>query len=68
MLRPNIVLEKKRPGRGFSTVELDAAGLNWHQARLLGIAIDKRRRSKHDENVKVLQYLKAEAQKTAKGG
>lgn len=67
LLRPNIILrKKKRQGRGFSRPELDAAGLNWLQASMLGIAIDRRRKSVLEENVAVLKYLKAEAQKAVR--
>ncbi len=65
MLRPNVFLSNKREGRGFSPAELEKAGLNYHQAKLLSLSVDKRRTSVHEENVKVLQYLKQEAQKAA---
>lgn len=64
-MRPNIVLYGHvRQGRGFSTQEIEKAGLNWMQAKLLQVPIDKRRETVHEENVKVLQYLKTEAHQT----
>lgn len=68
MLHPNIFLRKKRTGRGFSRAELEAAGLSQHQAGLLEVAVDKRRKTKLKENVKVLEYLKSEAKKSIRGG
>nr|KJR73548.1 MAG: 50S ribosomal protein L13 [Thermoproteus sp. AZ2] len=55
-----------RPGRGFSRGEVEAVGLNVEQARLLGIYVDTRRRSAHEENIKALRewlikVLKGEA-------
>ena len=61
-MRPNVVLYGyKRQGRGFSREELEKAGLNRFQASLLNVPIDSRRSTVHEENVKVLQYLKSEA-------
>jgi ribosomal protein L13E len=68
MLRPNVFLGKKRMGRGFSRAELEDAGLSWHQADLLEVAVDRRRKTKLKENVKVLEYLKSEAKKSIGGG
>lgn len=64
-MRPNVVLYgHARQGRGFSIQEIEKAGLNWMQAKLLQVPIDKRRETLHEENVKVLQYLKSEAHAT----
>lgn len=67
MLRPNVFLKTKREGRGFSRKELSEARLTVEQARLLGIAFDARRKTLHKENVKVLEYLRDEARKSAGG-
>jgi len=49
-----------RVGKGFSIGELKAAGLKLEEARKLGLWIDKKRRSIHEWNVKVLkEYLKS---------
>ena len=65
MLRPNVVVKniRKREGRGFSMQELTKAELDPCSACQLGVAVDKRRASVLDENVKILKYLKAEARK-----
>lgn len=44
-----------RAGRGFSVDEIKAVGLTVSEARLLGIYVDERRKSAHEENVKILQ-------------
>ncbi|MEM0380979.1 MAG: 50S ribosomal protein L13e [Desulfurococcaceae archaeon] len=47
-----------RNGRGFSIGELQAIGLNYETAKRLGLKIDKRRRSVHEWNIKILkEYL-----------
>ncbi|NOZ59783.1 MAG: hypothetical protein GXO66_09475 [Euryarchaeota archaeon] len=50
----------KRRGRGFSLAELREAGLTPVQARKLGIAVDRRRKSLHPENVDTLRKIAAE--------
>jgi len=40
--------------RGYSVGEIKALGLTVKQARLLGIYVDERRKSVHEENVKAL--------------
>jgi ribosomal protein L13E len=52
---------KSRKGRGFSRSELKEVGLNLKQALKMGIQIDPKRSTKHDENVKaIMTYLVAE--------
>src|SRR3990170_1619706 len=51
-------LRKSRRGRGFSRGELKEVGLSFNQALKLGIQIDPKRSTKHDENVKtIMTYL-----------
>lgn len=45
-----------RRGKGFSRSELREAGIDPKQARKLGIPVDPRRKTKHDENVKFLKH------------
>jgi ribosomal protein L13E len=61
-LRPVILKSdgKQRSGRGFSTEELQKAGLNLAEAKRLEIPVDKRRKTVYDQNV---QAVKAYAEK-----
>jgi len=47
--------ETVREGRGFSVAEVQAAGLNPGEAVILGIPVDLRRKSTHEENVEILK-------------
>lgn len=48
-----------RRGRGFSIDEMTQAGLRIEEARQMGLIIDVRRKTAHDENVEALkQYIK----------
>ena len=53
-------------GRGFSREELREVGLNFRAALRLGIPIDKKRKTKHSENVKLLEEYLRDRQKTEK--
>jgi ribosomal protein L13E len=44
-----------RKGRGFSLKELEEAKLDLKEALRYGIPVDKRRKTKHERNVKVLR-------------
>jgi ribosomal protein L13E len=57
ILKPN---GKQKPGRGFSPDELAKAGVNRLQARQMGLPVDYRRRTAHDDNI---ASLKAHAEK-----
>jgi ribosomal protein L13E len=46
---------ERRGGRGFSRGELKEAGTTTKQALQAGIAVDRRRRSVHSENVELLK-------------
>lgn len=54
-----VVYRKRRVrrGRGFSREELKALNLTLKKALRLGIPIDPRRRSRHEENIEALRRL-----------
>jgi len=56
--------DKVREGRGFSKGELKEVGLSPSEAMRLGIPVDKRRRTVHEENVERLRAYLEEAKKT----
>ena len=63
-LRNRIIVHKKsgkeREGKGFSREELKKAGISPKQALHAGLPVDVRRRTVHDENVKLVkQQLKS---------
>ena len=53
---------KKAGSRGFSLTELKNAGLTKQDAKKIGIPLDVKRKSAHDENVECLK-VHAEKQK-----
>jgi ribosomal protein L13E len=56
---------KTRTGKGFSQEELREVGLSFTEALKTGIPIDKRRLSKHNENVDALRrHLERDETKT----
>ncbi|MFP3163966.1 MAG: 50S ribosomal protein L13e [Acidianus hospitalis] len=67
--RPNYSFEypherkSTREGRGFSLGELKAANLTPEKARKLGLRVDKRRKSVHQENVDALKKYLDESNK-----
>ncbi len=46
---------KQSLGKGFSPTELEKAGLNKQQAQKMGIPLDIKRKSFHEENVTTLK-------------
>lgn len=61
-IRPTITKQngKQSSGRGFSPNELAKAGLDKAQAKKLGIPLDYKRKTAHDQNIAT---IKAHAQK-----
>jgi ribosomal protein L13E len=59
---------KQSIGRGFSLNELKEAGLNKQDAKKIGIPLDVKRKSLHDENVACIKShaKKAKAEVAAK--
>jgi ribosomal protein L13E len=50
---------KQRPGRGFSREEIEKASSSPAEALRLGVPVDFKRRSAHEENVETLKtFLK----------
>ncbi len=46
---------KQRSGRGFSTEELQKAGLDLAEAKRLEIPVDRRRKTVYDQNVQAVR-------------
>ncbi len=66
--RNRVVVRKKsgqkRRGRGLSREELKKAGIGVKQALSLGLPVDVRRRTVHDENVKMIEQRLKDLQTT----
>jgi ribosomal protein L13E len=60
--------KKQSVGRGFSPTELEKAGVNKQQAKQIGLPVDVKRKSAHDQNIATIKELaeKAKAQAAAK--
>ncbi len=60
-IKPTITKQNGRQsiGKGFSPNELKEAGVNRQQAKQIGLPVDLKRKSTHEENV---QTIKAHAQ------
>jgi ribosomal protein L13E len=50
---------KTKDGRGFSPNELTKAGITCFQAKQLGIPVDFRRKSAHENNIETLTRIAA---------
>jgi large subunit ribosomal protein L13e len=60
--KPRVFKEdgKQRCGRGFSREELKRAGSNMKEALRLGLLVDPRRKTAHDENVEAVKACTSE--------
>lgn len=59
--------EKQRFGRGFSRDELKKAGTDMKEALKLGLPLDPRRKTAHDDNVEIIKaVLQQQKKKTEK--
>ena len=56
-IKPKILKQngKQRNGKGFSSRELKKAGLDKKEARKMGLPVDPRRATAHDENVEAIK-------------
>jgi ribosomal protein L13E len=57
---------KPRISKGFSPTELSQAGLNKQDAKKMGIPLDIKRKSAHDENIVTLKAYAEKARAKAK--
>ena len=57
---------KQRSGRGFSTEELEKAGLNPAEAKRLEIPVDKRRKTVYDKNIEAIKVYAEKKRAEAK--
>lgn len=48
---------ERRFGKGFSLSELKNAGMNFKEAKELGIPTDPRRRTVHEENIEIIKVF-----------
>ncbi len=53
-----------REGKGFSVQEIQAAGLTPTDARRIGIPVDTRRKSTHQENIELLKEYSTTAKES----
>jgi len=60
--------KKQSTGRGFSPTELAKAGVNKQQARQIGLPVDVKRKTAHDQNIACIKECaeKAKAEAAAK--
>jgi len=63
IVSPTIFGKRQREGKGFSRAELEEAGISTGDTMRLGIPMDKRRSTKHEENVERLKTYAEEAKK-----
>ncbi|MEM2141912.1 MAG: ribosomal protein L13e [Candidatus Thorarchaeota archaeon] len=52
--------KKPRRGRGFSIGEIRAAGIHPREAPMMGLIVDRRRRTTHSMNVDILKEFISE--------
>ena len=71
-IKPTITKQngKQKTGKGFSPNELKECGINKQQAKQIGVPVDVKRKSTHQENVQTikahLQQAKEQAHAKAK--
>mgnify|MGYP001268946610 CR=1 FL=1 len=67
-IKPTITKQngKQKPGKGFSPNELKQAGVTKQQAKQIGLPIDIKRKSTHEENVETIKAHAQQAKTEAK--
>jgi large subunit ribosomal protein L13e len=67
-MRPRVLKQrgKQRAGRGFSREELKKAGSSLKEAFRLGLPVDARRKTVHEENVEAVKAFLPEKKQTSK--
>lgn len=67
-LKPTVTSQtgKARLGKGFSPDELKEAGLTTQEARRIGMPVDWKRKTSHEENIEALKAHAEASQKTTK--
>ncbi len=58
--------KKQNIGKGFSTTELEKAGVNKQQAKQIGLPVDVKRKSAHDQNIATIKEHAEKAKAKAK--
>jgi ribosomal protein L13E len=57
--------KKQSLGKGFSTTELEKAGVNKQQAKQIGLPVDVKRKSAHDQNITTIKKCAEKAKAAA---
>jgi len=69
--KPKVIKKggKQRYGKGFSREELKRAGLSLKEALRIGIPVDSRRKTAHEENVEIIKtFLESKKAKSKSKG
>ncbi len=57
--------KKQNIGKGFSPTELEKAGVNKQQAKQIGLPVDIKRKSAHDQNITTIKECAEKAKAAA---
>ena len=57
--------KKQNIGKGFSPTELEKAGVNKQQAKQIGLPVDVKRKSAHDQNITTIKECAEKAKAAA---
>ena len=58
--------KKQSLGKGFSPTELEKAGVNKQQAKQIGLPVDVKRKTAHDQNIATIKEHAEKAKAQAK--